>query len=462
MLVIYLPWMDSMHLTTDVARIQTGESPLEIFCNLRERFAGEKFLLESVEGNEKTARYSFIGFDPIVTFKSTGNRIEIASDGEVERVDGSPVESLRELLDAYKVGSVGIAPFSGGLVGYLSYDFVRHFEDLPGENPDPLGLPEAYLMMPRHLLCVDHISRECLLISHGGELVEEIDGDGGNRPGEAEVGECRSWMARESYEDAVERAKEYIIDGDIFQTVLSLRYDADFEGDPLSLYETLREVNPSPYQYYLEFEDTQIVGSSPEMLARLEKGKLVSRPLAGTRPRGSTVEEDEKLRVEMLLDEKERAEHLMLVDLARNDLGRVSRYGTVVVDELMATEKYSHVQHIVSNVTSRIRPEMDSLDALRAVFPAGTVSGAPKVRAMEIIEELEPMRRGPYAGAVGYFDFRGNMDLAIAIRTMFTSPGKLHLQAGSGLVYDSDPAREFDECQNKLRALYASIGGMES
>jgi anthranilate synthase component 1 len=454
--------MDSMQLTTDVVRLHTGESPLEIFCSLRERFSGEKFLLESVEGTEKTARYSFIGFDPIVTFKSVGDRIEIAADGDTTRTTGSPVESLRELLATYRVGSVGITPFSGGLVGYLSYDFVRHFESLPAENRDPLGLPEAYLMMPRHLLCVDHLSRECLLISHGGELVEDIHGGETKSPHGAQVGKSRSWMTRDAYEDAVERAKQYIIDGDIFQTVLSLRYDADFRGDPLSLYEILRDVNPSPYQYYLEFEDTQIVGSSPEMLARLEKGKLISRPLAGTRPRGRNVEEDEKLRVEMLLDEKERAEHLMLVDLARNDLGRVSEYGTVIVDELMATEKYSHVQHIVSNVTSKIRPDMDSLDALRAVFPAGTVSGAPKVRAMEIIEELEPMRRGPYAGAVGYFDFRGNMDLAIAIRTMFTSQGKLHLQAGSGLVFDSNPEREFEECQNKLKALYASIGGMSN
>jgi anthranilate synthase component 1 len=315
------------------------------------------------------------------------------------------------------------------------------------------------MIMPRHIICVDHIAKECLLISHGGERIDDLGQGETDGPMEANLGESRAWMPRESYEEAVRTARQYIIDGDIFQTVLSMRYDADFEGDPLALYETLRQVNPSPYQYYLEFSDTQIVGSSPEMLARLENGRLVSRPLAGTRPRGANAEEDEKLRVEMLLDEKERAEHLMLVDLARNDLGEVSTYGSVIVDELMSTEKYSHVQHIVSNVTAQIRDDRDAVDALGAVFPAGTVSGAPKVRAMEIIEELEPARRGPYAGAVGYFDFRGNMDLAIAIRTMFTSPGQLHLQAGAGIVYDSVPETEYQECQNKLSALYAAIGG---
>ncbi len=446
-------------LSTDIVRLPRDHSPLAIFCNLREQFEGEKFLLESVEGTAKTARYSFIGFDPILTFKSTGNRIQISMHNETTETEGDPISALRSLLRTYRVGSVGITPFSGGLVGYLSYDLVRQFENLPSLKPDNLGLPETYLVMPRHLVCVDHIMKECLLISHGAEKPGSVELGSAAGPSRARVGRCSAWIGREGYEDAVERARQYIVDGDIFQVVLSLRYDADFEGDPLSLYELLRQINPSPYQYYLDFQDTKIVGSSPEMLVRLEKGKLVSRPLAGTRPRGKDVEEDERLRMEMLLDEKERAEHLMLVDLARNDLGRVSTYGSVVVDELMSTEKYSHVQHIVSNVTSRLRPDKDALDTLAAVFPAGTVSGAPKVRAMEIIEELEPFRRGPYAGAVGYFDFRGNMDLAIAIRTMFTSPGKLHLQAGSGIVYDSDPEREFAECQNKLKALYASIGG---
>lgn len=457
--------MGSIQLATDVVRLDNNHGPLETFCSLRESFQGEKFLLESVEGTTKTARYSFLGFDPIVVFKSKGNMSEITTGGEVQRIKGDPVAELRRLLQTYRVGSVEITPFSGGLVGYLSYDFVKHFEDLRLENPDPLRLPEAYLVMPRHVICFDHLSKERLLISHGDnpltplKPLEPIESDGGLSLSKPEVGRCKAWITRDAYEEAVQKAKEYIVDGDIFQTVLSLRYDSSFKGDPLSLYETLRKVNPSPYQYYLEFEETQIVGSSPEMLVRLEKGKLVTRPLAGTRPRGRDIEQDEKLRIEMLLDEKERAEHLMLVDLARNDLGRVSTYGSVVVDELMATEKYSHVQHIVSNVTSRLRPEKDAVDTLGAVFPAGTVSGAPKVRAMEIIEELEPMRRGPYAGAVGYFDFRGNMDLAITIRTMFTSKGKLHLQAGSGIVYDSNPQREYEECQNKLNALYASIGG---
>jgi anthranilate synthase component 1 len=453
--------MEFAQLATDVVKIELGRSPLDIFRAIRHTYQGEKFLLESVEGTAKTARFSFIGFDPIVTFKSTGTEVEISGEEGTTRIEGDPVDELRKLLGTYRVGSVGITPFSGGLVGYLSYDFVRHFERLPAENPDPLGLPEAYLIMPRHIICVDHISGESLLISHGGEMDGPIEHQDASGSTGASVGKWKPWMDRSEYEEAVERAKRYIVDGDIFQTVLSLRYDASFQGDTLALYEILRRVNPSPYQYYLDYDDTRIIGSSPEMLVRLEKGRLVTRPLAGTRPRGGSVEDDERLRVEMLLDEKERAEHLMLVDLARNDLGRVSEYGSVVVDELMATEKYSHVQHIVSNVTSRLRSGRDAIDALGAVFPAGTVSGAPKVRAMEIIEELEPMRRGPYAGAVGYIDFRGNMDLAIAIRTMFTSPGRIHLQAGSGLVYDSDPGREYEECQNKLKALYASIGGYD-
>jgi len=446
-------------LTTNISRLPRDLNPLEIFCSIREQFEGDKFLLESVEGTTKTARYSFVGFDPILRFRSKGNRIEISTEGQVERTEGNPVSALRNILGAYRVGSVGITPFSGGLVGYLSYDLVRQFEDLPALKPDSLGLPETCLVMPRHLVCLDHVANECLLISHGTDRADAIELGSSSGPSPVRVGRFTSWMGKEDYEEAVEKARQYIVDGEIFQVVLSLRYDANFKGDPLSLYELLRRVNPSPYQYYLDFPDTKIVGSSPEMLVRLEKGRLVSRPLAGTRPRGKDIEEDERLRMEMLLDEKERAEHLMLVDLARNDLGRVSTYGSVVVDELMSTEKYSHVQHIVSNVTSQLRPDKDALDTLGAVFPAGTVTGAPKVRAMEIIEELEPYRRGPYAGAVGYFDFRGNMDLAIAIRTMFTSPGKLHLQAGSGIVYDSDPEREFTECRNKLKALYAAIGG---
>lgn len=451
--------MSAVQLATDIIRLQNGGTPLEIFCGLRHKYEGDKFLLESVEGTAKTARYSFIGFDPIATFKSRGRHIEITRGEVTDRIEGNPVTHLRELLQSYRVGRVGILPFSEGLVGYLSYDFVRHLEHLPADNPDTLSLPEAYLIMPRQLICVDHLSRKSYLITHGREGIQDLELDSKSEPDGVKVGKWRPWMTGESYEDAVDRAKQYIVDGDIFQAVLSLRYDARLEGDPLALYEGLRRVNPSPYQYYLEFKETQIAGSSPEMLVRLEDGTLVTRPLAGTRPRGDDIEKDEKLRVEMLLDEKERAEHLMLVDLARNDLGKVSTYGSVVVDELMSTEKYSHVQHMVSNVTSRIRPDLDSVDAFGAVFPAGTVSGAPKVRAMEIIEELEPARRGPYAGTVGYFDFRGNMDLAIAIRTMFTTPGRLHLQAGSGIVFDSEAEREYQECQNKLRALYAAIGG---
>ncbi len=348
------------------------------------------------------------------------------------------------------------------MVGYFSYDIVRFFEKLPEVSRDDLDLPDAHFIIPSQVICFDHINRKAFLISH-----ESIDGvEKLINPSSKEfnldtltIGKTRSNTSKEQYISSVEKIKEYIQDGDVFQTVLSRRTEVDFKGDSFEIYRVLRSLNPSPYLFYLDFDETNIVGSSPEMLVRSENRTLTTRPLAGTRPRSKDLEEDEKLKVDLLTDEKERAEHVMLVDLHRNDMGKVSEFGSVKVDELMGIEKYSHVQHIVSNVTSKLRSDKDCFDALKSCFPAGTVSGAPKIRAMEIIEELEPIRRGPYAGVVGYFDFSGNMDFAITIRTVFTKNNKAYLQAGAGIVLDSIPEKEFIETENKMGAMINALKG---
>jgi len=327
---------------------------------------------------------------------------------------------------------------------------------------DDLGLPDAHFIIPSQIICFDHINRKVFLISHEKtDNIEKLINPTNTELdlGTLTIGKTRPVTPKEKYISSVEKAKEYIKDGDIFQTVLSRRTEVNFKGDAFEMYRVLRSLNPSPYLFYLDFDETNIVGSSPEMLVRLENRTLTTRPLAGTRPRSKDVEEDEKLKVDLLTDEKERAEHVMLVDLHRNDMGRVSEYGSVKVDELMGIEKYSHVQHIVSNVTSTLRKDMDCFYALKSCFPAGTVSGAPKVRAMEIIEELEPVRRGPYAGVVGYFDFSGNMDFAITIRTVFTKNNKAYLQAGAGIVLDSIPEKEFVETENKMGAMINALKG---
>ncbi len=349
-------------------------------------------------------------------------------------------------------------PFAGGLVGYMGYDAVRGFERLPDRGlPDP-GFPDLHFILPGQLLCFDHVARRVLHLSRGppARLPRPSEPDGTLR-----TSGLRASMDRPRFERAVERALGYIRDGDIFQGVLSRRLALRARGDPVHFYKVLRRINPSPYMFHIDFGEEQIIGASPETLVRLRDGELTLRPIAGTRPRGATAEEDERLKVELLLDEKERAEHLMLVDLGRNDLGRVASYGSVEVDELMAIEKYSHVQHIVSNIRARLAPGKDSFDALLAGFPAGTVSGAPKIRAMEIIEELEPVRRGPYAGGVGYFSLDGNMDFAITIRTMYMRKDRAYLHAGAGIVADSVPSREFAETEQKLGAMVKALGELK-
>jgi anthranilate synthase component 1 len=430
--------------------------PVSVFSSLREEFSDGCFLLESMEGTRKTARYSFIGLEPISTFKARDRLVDI--DGNLLQVS-DPYEALRTYFKSIRCGSSEIAPFSGGMVGFLGYGMVRHFEKIKEPVSMDGQLPDAYFVIPKHLICIDHLNSRTFLISHGrlADLREALKKVRACESAGISVGEGKANIDQDEYEKMVMRAKESILDGEIFQVVLSRRTDFRIRGDPLEMYKALRALNPSPYLFYLDFDDVQLLGSSPEMLVRLEGSRLTTRPLAGTRPRSNDVEEDEKLKMDMLLDEKERAEHLMLVDLHRNDMGRVSKYGTVKVTELMGVEKYSHVQHIVSNVESEIHPECDAFDALRSCFPAGTVTGAPKIRAMEIISDLERTPRGPYAGTVGYFDFTGNMDFAITIRSIVVSGNRASVQAGSGIVADSVPEREFAETEHKMGAMLQAI-----
>ncbi len=430
--------------------------PVSVFSSIREDFPDGSFLLESLEGTRKTARYSFIGLEPISVFRARDKLIEI--DGETFEVS-DPYEALQTYFKSIRCGASEIAPFSGGMVGFLGYGMVKHFERVKEPVSMDGQLPDACFVIPKHLICIDHLNSRTFLISHGrlADLREALKKVRNCDSSSITVGEGKANVDQDEYEEMVARAKEHILDGEIFQVVLSRRTDFKIKGDPIEMYKALRALNPSPYLFYLDFDDVQLLGSSPEMLVRLEGSRLTTRPLAGTRPRSNDIEEDEKLKMDMLLDEKERAEHLMLVDLHRNDMGRVSKYGTVKVTELMGVEKYSHVQHIVSNVESEIRTDRDAFDALRSCFPAGTVTGAPKIRAMEIISDLEKSPRGPYAGAVGYFDFTGNMDFAITIRSIVVSGNRASVQAGAGIVADSVPEREFRETEHKMGAMLQAI-----
>jgi len=437
---------------------------VSVFMSLRERFPGECFLFESVEGPRKVARYSFIGVDPISVFRSRGSVVDI--DGETRAVS-SAYEALRNHFRSFRCGASDLVPFSGGIVGYVGYGMVRYFDGIREPQAVDGQAPDLYFVLPKHLVCIDHLNSRMFLVSHGrtGELRDALANVEPASAHDLTVSCNGSNTSRDQYEKMVLEAKERILDGDIFQVVLSRRTDFRVRGDPVAMYSALRALNPSPYLFYLDFDQLQLLGSSPEMLVRLECSKLTTRPLAGTRPRSADPEEDEKLKVDMLLDEKERAEHLMLVDLHRNDMGRVSKFGTVKVTELMSVEKFSHVQHIVSNIESELRSDCDGFDALRSCFPAGTVTGAPKIRAMEIIGELERSPRGPYGGAVGYFDFTGNMDFAITIRSIVVSGNRASLQAGAGIVADSVPEREFAETEHKMGAMLqaiSSIGGGRS
>ena len=456
------------------------ETPVSAYLKIagRSRYA---YLLESIEGGEKWARYSFLGSDParVLTAGPKGTFIE--SGGRSRKIaDGrDPLNHLKEILASYRPVSLpGLPRFCGGAVGYLSYDMVRHFEKLPDRNLPGLPLPELCFMLTDTLLIFDRLTQTIKVVSYAHadrgplrrsykEAVDKIDRIirrlSKARPSGKASAVRRPRIAfdanmdQEEFEERVRRAKEYIRAGDIFQVVLSQRFSANVRCDPFDVYRALRLINPSPYMYHLRMGEMHLSGASPELLVRLEEGKVEVRPIAGTRPRGRTDEEEERLVQELLADPKERAEHIMLVDLGRNDVGRISLPGRVMADQLLTVEKYSHVMHLVSHVVGEAAPGRDAFDALRACFPAGTVSGAPKIRAMEIIEELEPTRRGPYAGAVGYFSFSGNMDMCINIRSVTFHKGRAFVQAGAGIVADSDPSREYDETVRKAKAMLSAI-----
>ncbi len=460
-------------------------TPVSAYLALRED-SPFSFLFESVEGGEKLARYSFLGRDPyrILTGQAFGATVEVDERRTPSPEAGlpTPTGSIFDVLDAYldryeEVELPDLPRLRGGAVGYLGYDAVRLVEDLPDAPPDDLGLPDAVWCFYDTVAAFDHVRRQLVLMAnvfvdeetdlraafeHAQARLADLEADlkrSSDPPAPVEwtQAELTSNIEQPAFEDAVRTAKDHIQKGDIFQVVLSQRFATAFEGDRFNLYRALRQVNPSPYLFYLDLDDLALVGSSPEVLVRAEDGTAEVLPIAGTRPRGEDEEEDEALAEELLDDTKERAEHLMLVDLGRNDLGRVCQYATVEVDRYAYVERYSHVMHIVSSVKGALAPDQSSMDALAACFPAGTVSGAPKVRAMEIIDDLEPSRRGVYAGAVGYVDFSGTLDTCITIRTMVVADETAYVQAGAGIVADSDPAREYEETRDKAAALRQAL-----
>jgi len=457
------------------------DTPLTIFAKV----AGSRshaFLFESMEGGEKWGRYSFIGLDPLVTFTSHGETVTMtnaAGELSTRRGQVEPLAGLQELLDSFNASNApGLPRFYGGAVGFLGYDMVRFIEDLPDSRP-PLDIPDSAFMVPRLVLVHDSVRQKLTVICNvraGDADGEQLYADAVRRieqvvsrlkgpvpeelleqgaPGRPH--EFSSNMDEPSFAAMVDRAKEYILAGDIIQVVLSQRFHTRTGLQPLTLYRALRHINPSPYLFFLRLGEVILIGSSPEILVRLEDGDIELRPIAGTRQRGATPAEDQALERELLADPKERAEHLMLVDLGRNDVGRVARSGSVSVHDLLVIERYSHVMHIVSGVHGELAPGLDQFDVLRACFPAGTVSGAPKIRAMEIIDELESERRGPYAGAVGYFGFSGNMDFCITIRTFVMQGEDLWIQAGAGIVADSVPQKEYEETINKAKGLRRAV-----
>ncbi|MZG29572.1 MAG: anthranilate synthase component I [Nitrospinae bacterium] len=443
------------------------------------------FLLESVEGGEKWARYCFLGCDPSVVVSTKGRTMTLMENGKSEQREiesGSPLSAVKEVLSRYQpVPEAGLPRFSGGAVGFISYDMVRFFEDLPEETLDDLDVPDSQFVITDTMLVFDNVSQTIKIVSNafieGDDLesvykntikkitsLEEklkaplaIEANTDSVENSESSLSFGSNIEEEKFKQAVSRIKEYILEGDAIQVVLSQRLKFFIKCDPFDIYRALRTINPSPYMYYLKFGDLQVVGSSPEVLVRLEDKKVEVRPIAGTRKRGQNEEEDRALEQDLLKDEKELAEHIMLVDLGRNDLGRVSEISTVEVNERFTIERYSHVMHIVSNVKGILKKGLDCFDVLKASFPAGTLSGAPKIRAMEIIDELEPTRRGLYGGAVGYISFNGNMDTAIAIRTLLVKDKNAYLGVGAGVVADSVPENEFEETMNKGRALLKAI-----
>jgi anthranilate synthase component 1 len=440
------------------------------------------FLLESVEGGEKWGRYTFLGSDPRIIYRVRGEEVIIKKNGDVQRIkhQGDPLRFLRDLLAGYRpVPTEGLPRFYGGAVGFLGYEMVHFLEKLPRGNRDDFGTDEATFLITDSLLIFDNVRHTIKVVACAltdgredlralyDETIRRIDGmiealgtpaaekkmvrsDRDNRP-------LKANMTPEHFKAGVAKARDYILAGDAIQIVLSQRFESKNGMDPVDLYRALRYVNPSPYLFFLKLEDLILIGSSPEVMVRLEEGLVELKPIAGTRRRGKNEQEDRVLSDELLEDPKERAEHVMLVDLGRNDLGRIARIGSVQVNQLMVVERYSHVMHLVSNIQAQLAPGKDCFDVLRATFPAGTLTGAPKVRAMEIIDELEPARRGPYGGAVGYFSFTGNMDLCITIRTMMLKNGNIYIQAGAGIVADSDPDSEYRETVSKAEGMLQAI-----
>jgi anthranilate synthase component 1 len=455
------------------------ETPISAFRKIDD--GNTSFLLESVEGGEKWGRYSFLGSGSSHLFRSKGEEFEVLKYGEVigKGRAKDPLKALENFMGVYQpVQHDSLPRFSGGAVGYLSYDVVRSFERIPNRLQEDIDLYDSSFMITDTLLVFDNLKKKIKVIfnvfldgkrsieaayQEAQEKIEsiiaEIRRHDLSSPGRRSFppAPLRSNFTREEYMTVVERAKEYIRAGDIIQVVPSQRFSTEIHCDPFDIYRALRSINPSPYLFYLKMNGMVLLGSSPEVMVRLECGQIELRPIAGTRRRGKTREEDLTLEKELLADEKETAEHIMLVDLGRNDVGRVSEIGSVKVNELMTVERYSHVMHIVSNVRGKLAPGKNAFDLFRAAFPAGTVSGAPKIRAMEIIEELEPARRGFYAGAVGYFSFLGNMDTCITIRSILVKDGKAYVQAGGGVVADSDPEMEYEETLHKARAIFKAI-----
>jgi len=461
------------------------DTPLSTYLKLAD--APYSYLLESVQGGEKWGRYSVIGLPCQSRIEVRGNALSLLRDGKVVEsvTSDDPLAWIESFRARCRVPTLaGLPRFTGGLVGYFGYDTVRYVEPRlgPCSNPDPLGTPDILLLISDEVVVFDNLRGKLYVVVHADpakgdaferanarldELVTAMHDTAPryHRSGVQQVhGEADfiSGFTREGFEAAVARIKEYIIDGDVMQVVLSQRLDVPFAAVPLDLYRALRSLNPSPYLFYFDLEDFHIVGSSPEILVHVEDGMVTVRPIAGTRPRGVTEEQDRAYEADLLADPKELAEHLMLIDLGRNDVGRVAEVGSVAVTEQMAIERYSHVMHIVSNVTGRLRPGLSAIAALRATFPAGTLSGAPKIRAMEIIDELEPVKRGIYGGAVGYLAWNGNMDTAIAIRTAVIKDGHLNIQAGAGIVADSVPATEWEETMNKGRAIFRAVAMAEA
>ena len=456
-------------------------TPLSAYSKLQ--WGQASFLFESVVGGEQIGRYSFLGSDPFLQIDAFGSRVEITRGGRTEVHESSdPLRDLEECVSKYRAPHVsGLPRFCGGAVGYFGYDVVRYVERLPNAPPDDRHLPDLSFALYDRMVIFDQIKKTVLVVAHARldqadpqaayqAACDQIDtmcrqlqqGTADlqltdiNLRGEPTL-EWTSSFTRDGFESAVRHCQDYIRAGDIFQVVIGQRLQLETSARAIDIYRALRIVNPSPFMFLLKTPRVQLVGASPEIMVRVEEGKVTVRPLAGTRRRGATEEEDQRLEQELLADPKERAEHVMLVDLARNDIGRVAEYGSVHLSDLMKVERYSHVMHITSDVSGRLRAGQTALDALRAGLPAGTVSGAPKVRAMQIIDEVEPCRRGPYAGAVGYIDFTGNMDTCIALRTLVMVGQTVYVQAGAGIVADSQPAEEYQETLNKAKGLLLAI-----